>query len=170
MKTANLQNIIGLVMITVDVLKPFLIEMGFNSLLKTLSTDGDGSSFAPNNAPSNNAILPPNIEQHYELVTSQARLQSWIETAQQAGVVAVDTETTSLTASAAMLVGISMSVIGGNACYIPLRHGIMTHDKKSESQASFDLSSDSDPSAGSDPSGGVMTILDGQLDPKIYYY
>ncbi len=156
-----------------DVLKPFLIEMGFNSLLKTLSTDGGGSSFAPNNAPSNNTILPPNIEQHYELVTSQARLQSWIEAAQQAGVVAVDTETTSLTASAAMLVGISMSVIGGNACYVPLRHGTMTHDKKSELQASFDLSSDnspsidSDPSLGGDPSGGVMTILDGQLDPKI---
>lgn len=58
----------------------------------------------------------------YECVTDMAVLEQWIASAFEAGIVAVDTETTSLNAMRAELVGISLSVEAGRACYIPLRH------------------------------------------------
>ncbi|NQU68950.1 MAG: DNA polymerase I, partial [Rhodospirillales bacterium] len=50
------------------------------------------------------------------------RLQAWVDEARTAGVVAVDTETTSLDSLRAELVGVSLSIRGGRACYIPLAH------------------------------------------------
>jgi DNA polymerase I len=58
----------------------------------------------------------------YELVQDVARLEGWIAEAQAQGFVAVDTETTSLNAVAAQLVGVSMALVPGKACYIPLGH------------------------------------------------
>ena len=58
----------------------------------------------------------------YELVQDREALQRWIAEIEKAGIVAVDTETNSLDAVAADLVGISLSVEPGRACYIPLRH------------------------------------------------
>jgi DNA polymerase-1 len=58
----------------------------------------------------------------YETVTTPERLQEWIAQARQAGFVAVDTETTSLDAMQAELVGFSLAVAPGSACYVPLAH------------------------------------------------
>ena len=58
----------------------------------------------------------------YELVQTEDRLQAWIDNAIAAGEVAVDTETTSLDSMAAELVGISLSIKAGSACYIPVAH------------------------------------------------
>ena len=58
----------------------------------------------------------------YELIQTEKALQRWINMATEAGFVAVDTETTSLTPAKAKLVGISMSTAEGNGCYIPLQH------------------------------------------------
>jgi DNA polymerase-1 len=58
----------------------------------------------------------------YELVTSEDALKTWIAAATVAGVVAVDTETTSLDAIRAELVGVSLALAPGRACYIPLAH------------------------------------------------
>ena len=49
-------------------------------------------------------------------------LKRWIAQAYEAGVVAVDTETTSLDAMRADLVGLSLSIGAGRACYVPLAH------------------------------------------------
>jgi DNA polymerase-1 len=49
-------------------------------------------------------------------------LQVWIDRINACGYVAVDTETTSLDEMRAELVGISLSVEPGQACYIPLTH------------------------------------------------
>ena len=49
-------------------------------------------------------------------------LQDWIARIYDVGYVAVDTETTSLNEMQAELVGISLSVKAGEACYIPLTH------------------------------------------------
>ena len=49
-------------------------------------------------------------------------LQAWVDRAREAGVLAVDTETDSLTPSTANLVGISLSTAPGLACYIPVGH------------------------------------------------
>ena len=58
----------------------------------------------------------------YETVTTLERLDAWIAGATECGVVAVDTETTSLDAMQADLVGVSLSFEPGKACYIPLGH------------------------------------------------
>ena len=58
----------------------------------------------------------------YECVTDMEALARWIEAARAAGLVAVDTETTSLDAMQADLVGVSLSIEPGAACYIPLAH------------------------------------------------
>jgi DNA polymerase-1 len=58
----------------------------------------------------------------YEAVTSMDRLEQWIAQIREAGLVAVDTETTSLDNMQARLCGISLSVEPGKACYIPTGH------------------------------------------------
>jgi DNA polymerase-1 len=62
------------------------------------------------------------IERHYECVTDEASLDRWLKKIESAQLTAVDTETTSLDALAAELVGISLSVKPGEACYIPVAH------------------------------------------------
>ncbi len=58
----------------------------------------------------------------YECVRTLADLERWIGWAFEAGHVALDTETNSLDAMQADLVGVSLSVAPGKACYIPLQH------------------------------------------------
>lgn len=58
----------------------------------------------------------------YETVTSVDRLKEWREAAFEKGYVAFDTETTSLNAMQADLVGLSLSTEPGKACYVPLAH------------------------------------------------
>ena len=58
----------------------------------------------------------------YETVTTVESLDSWIAEAVEAGIVAVDTETTALDANKADLVGVSLATAPGRACYIPLSH------------------------------------------------
>ena len=62
------------------------------------------------------------IERHYECVTDEVSLEKWLKRIEAAELTAVDTETTSLDALAAELVGISLSVKPGEACYIPVAH------------------------------------------------
>ena len=66
--------------------------------------------------------LPPPDHSAYERVTTRDRLDAWIAMIRQAGLVAVDTETTSLDNMQASLCGISFSVEPGKACYIPTGH------------------------------------------------
>ncbi len=67
-------------------------------------------------------------EATYELVQDIERLEAWIRRAVKAGIVAVDTETTSLTATRADLVGICLSTAPGSACYIPVGHSAPNGD------------------------------------------
>jgi len=60
--------------------------------------------------------------QHYEMVTDWAQLDAWLAQLAVAECVALDTETTSLEPMQARLVGISLSVEAGSACYIPVAH------------------------------------------------
>ena len=101
-----------------DVLLPFLQEQSFKSLVSTLAVrlgvdgpneDAGGSPAAPG-------------ENVYELVQTEDALAAWITEATRAGIFAVDTETTSLDSMRAELVGVSMAVTPGRACYIPLGH------------------------------------------------
>jgi DNA polymerase-1 len=58
----------------------------------------------------------------YELVTTQLQLDAWLEKLRRAELIAFDTETTSIDAMRAEIVGISFAVEAGKACYIPLGH------------------------------------------------
>ena len=65
----------------------------------------------------------PEGEADYRLITDTGALAEWAAMARRQGYLAVDTETSSLNAAAAELVGISMALAPGRACYVPLRHG-----------------------------------------------
>lgn len=58
----------------------------------------------------------------YETVRSLDRLKAWVKRAYDLGVVAVDTETTSLDPMQAHLCGFSFAVAPNEACYVPLGH------------------------------------------------
>ncbi|RYB03287.1 DNA polymerase I [Lichenibacterium ramalinae] len=58
----------------------------------------------------------------YRTVTTLEALDAVIAAAREAGVVAVDTETTSLDARTAELVGVAIAVAPGDAVYIPVGH------------------------------------------------
>ncbi|MBI1869282.1 MAG: DNA polymerase I [Methylocystis sp.] len=58
----------------------------------------------------------------YETIVALDRLDQWIGDGFAAGVIAVDTETTSLDPMSCEVVGVSLAVAPGRACYIPLGH------------------------------------------------
>ena len=95
-----------------DVLLDFLREQGFRSVIAKMESRLPGASEGES-APS---------EVIYELVQDTVSLMAWIAQAESFGIIAVDTETTSLDAVKARLVGISLSLEKGRACYIPLAH------------------------------------------------
>jgi DNA polymerase-1 len=100
----------------------FLRAQGFRQLLSRIQSRAD----AP--APSDSATaaivpaIPEKPTQHYELVQDEAALDRWIADSHKAGMIGFDTETTSLDAVAAELVGLSIATGPGRACYIPVGH------------------------------------------------
>jgi DNA polymerase-1 len=118
-------------------LAAFLAKHGFTSLLKRLDR-GAGSPDRPNNlnpakqetasAQGNlhglSPLVMPDIDRSaYVCVQDIETLESWIKRAAHLRMLAVDTETDSLNAMAANLVGISLALGPNDACYIPLAHG-----------------------------------------------
>ena len=120
-------------------LAAFLEKHGFTSLLRRL----DAGTGSPNRATDlnppkqqtasaeasdegNAQPLPemPAVDRSaYECVQTLERLQDWVARAQDARLVAVDTETDSLDSIRARLVGVSLALGPNDACYIPLAHG-----------------------------------------------
>jgi DNA polymerase-1 len=96
----------------------FLKTQAFKSLIATVESRW-GRAPAEPAAPAAPAKAK---ESTYELVQDAAALKRWVEAADRAGVVAVDTETTSLDPIRADLVGVSLALADGRACYIPLGH------------------------------------------------
>ncbi len=113
-----------------DTLLGFLKEMEFRTLTKRISdalgveapvipdTTPEGADPGGEDAPEMPAIDP----EKYECVSDMAALERWIAKAHDRGWVAVDTETTGLNEMTADLVGISLCIEAGEACYIPLTH------------------------------------------------
>jgi DNA polymerase-1 len=58
----------------------------------------------------------------YETILTREDLDRWIERIRGAELVAFDTETTSLDPMLARIVGLSLSVEPGHACYVPMAH------------------------------------------------
>ena len=106
-----------------DRLRKFLEEQEFKSILVRLSdqlgTPADMDA-PPVPAAVVHATRPSDAE--YVLVQAEAALAEWIARATAQGIVAVDTETNSLDAVRAELVGVSMALGPGDACYVPVAH------------------------------------------------
>ena len=62
------------------------------------------------------------IDANYESVLEQAHFEQWLQRLREAKEFAIDTETTSIDYMQAELVGISLCLDPGEACYIPLMH------------------------------------------------
>jgi DNA polymerase-1 len=112
-----------------EILLNFLQEQGFRSLITSVSAKLGVSAEDTLNAGDGSLSKGP----EYELVQSEERLRAWVDDANREGVVAVDTETTGLDPLQVELVGISLAVHEGKACYIPLAH------KPEPSQGTLDL-------------------------------
>ncbi len=99
----------------------FLREMEFNKLLsRAISFYGETE-----NKINNQKIFKPLHKvdiKAYESIVDEKILDKWIKILQEQSVISVDTETSSLNALDADLVGISFSYATNKACYIPLAH------------------------------------------------
>lgn len=104
-----------------EVLIPFLREHGFKNLLTKMEKN-HGATIISHEKGIKPESQIPNPETNYEVVTTLPTLINWIEKAKKIGKVAFDTETTSLNALQAQLVGFSLCVEAGKACYVPLMH------------------------------------------------
>jgi len=126
-------------------LATWLTAMGFRSTITRLGLDGAAPAApAPAPPPSSMPAAAPvpttgntlsgnaqgDLALHapsvpfgpYETVTELPAWQGWIEQARQAGFCALDTETNKLDPLQCDLVGISLAIAPGRACYVPLRH------------------------------------------------
>ena len=107
-------------------LEKFLRENGFRSLLARLGF-GEGAAPVRGVRPAVAPIAAPAAPQEapfgsYETVTTMEALHRWIAAAREAGVMGFDTETDGLNCLRCSLVGLSIAVAPGKACYVPLRH------------------------------------------------
>ncbi len=124
-----------------EVDKPGLLEFynrfGFKSWKKELETalgvapgaaaakpqaDGGTRDLFGEPDPAVAPARPDPVQRAYETVLSWPQFDAWLEKIKAAPLVALDTETDSLDAMRARIVGLSFSVKVGEACYIPLRH------------------------------------------------
>jgi DNA polymerase-1 len=67
----------------------------------------------------------PAQNSRYETVLEQAAFDAWLQKLQAAELIAFDTETTSIDAQQAQVVGVSFAVEPGEAAYVPLAHSYM---------------------------------------------
>jgi DNA polymerase-1 len=128
------------------ILGPFLAANGFRSILARYGIDGSAApeAAAPAAAtPAAQATLelappaPASVQaKHplpspaltaidrsaYALVQDEVVLNAWIARAKEAGIVAFDTETNSLDAVRAEVVGFSLALGPNEACYVPVAH------------------------------------------------
>ncbi|WP_299414121.1 DNA polymerase I [uncultured Sulfitobacter sp.] len=109
-----------------DKLLKFLTEMEFRTLTQRIANTLKVEAPAiPEPAPSADTPeieVVPFDKAIYTMVGDRETLQDWLGKIYTRGYVAVDTETTGLNDMTADLVGISLCVEAGEACYIPLIH------------------------------------------------
>ncbi len=114
-----------------DRLIEFLKNQGFRTLTNRVGKKfgGGQSNYAsmttvPNVIQNNNDQKNNRGENKsaYQLITNMDDLNNWMTAIKEIGVVAIDTETNSLSPVTAKLVGISLSIGQGSGCYIPLNH------------------------------------------------
>ncbi len=123
-----------------EVLRALYARYGFNAALKDLEKGSEkrsapvsrdtprvpesdrgetGSDPLSRDAPPDPALAAPGA---YELVTTVEQLDGWLVKLRAAALISFDTETTSLDATRADIVGVSFAIEPGHAAYVPLAH------------------------------------------------
>ena len=130
---------LGLAPVDVDTLKPLYERYEFKSWLRDIggsssapdaadviakraANDTAGRRWETNVAEISAAAAAPPPATNYEMICDEAGLTRWLAAIDTAELVAFDTETTSLDPMQARIVGVSLAIVPGHACYIPLAH------------------------------------------------
>ncbi len=95
-----------------EALREALQRYEFNSWLQEMGPGGDDDD----------AEEASEQGSDYETIFDEAGLDTWLKRLDKAELIAFDTETTSINPMRAELVGVSLSVKPGQACYIPVAH------------------------------------------------
>ncbi|MCB1624679.1 MAG: DNA polymerase I, partial [Pseudomonadales bacterium] len=110
-------------------LRALYTRLELRSLLKQLDGGAtDASSAAPaavaadTTGKTSPAAARSAVPRHYEMITSAAMLDAWLQRLGECELFAFDTETTSLDYMQAEIVGVSFCIEPGKSAYVPLRH------------------------------------------------
>jgi len=112
----------------VEALKQLYARYGFNAALRDLEAGNGGSTAKPAGAGSSVATatpaadLPAQARGRYRLILSEDDLDALIRELEAAELICFDTETTSIDALRAELVGLAFATRAGEGAYIPLAH------------------------------------------------
>lgn len=93
---------------------------GFRTWLRDLTGDAERVPAGDARVAAAPPVAP--AEQDYRIIADWDAFDAWMAKVAEAPLVALDTETTSLDEMQARLVGLSMAVAPGVACYIPVAH------------------------------------------------
>ena len=115
---------LALAAVDAPALLAFFETYGFKTMKRELESQASSPAPAATEpAPSAPAATAAQaIEKRYETVLTRDALDDWLRKIEAAPLTAIDTETDSLDGMRAQIVGISLSVLPGEAAYIPLRH------------------------------------------------
>ena len=100
----------------------FLREMEFNRLLSSAISKYGEAEFENKETDINKKNFLKISKKNYKIIQNEDELKNLLNTAEEKGEFAIDTETNSLDPHQASLVGISISSSIGKAFYIPLNH------------------------------------------------
>lgn len=101
-----------------EALAEYYRELQFNTWARELALDE--SHWSDDVGESED--VPPAVETDYTTILDEASLDEWLNALSNSELIAVDTETTSLDAQQARLVGLSFCITPGKAAYLPLAH------------------------------------------------
>ena len=115
-------------------LKDFLTKQGFNSLISRLPNIDDfkenGTAYIALTEENQNKDTIISKQDNYQLIREEKILSDFVGKIYERGIVAIDTETTSIDSMSAELVGISLAIDIGVAVYIPINHKLLLNKKR----------------------------------------
>ena len=101
-----------------EALAEYYRELQFNAWAREIALDESHWSDEVDNS----LQVPPAVDADYTTILNEASLDEWLNALSNSELFAVDTETTSLDAQRARLVGLSFCITPGKAAYLPLAH------------------------------------------------
>ena len=133
----NLQDL-ELGTLNLDKLLAFTKLMELNSLSKRISSQLEELNLSKTSKDDQRELIP---SEKYEVIRTEDDLNKWCEEILKQKFFAIDTETTSLDTLSAEIVGVSLCIGIGKACYIPIAHQAdqSEHTELEEKQLDIDI-------------------------------